>query len=266
LSALHITLTAIFTLSLVATTCPAQTPSPCGVMAMGVGVYAGHASTNAPYSATIQTTHEQKFADGNSIHGLVVTHQYRDSAGRAHGETSLLCSIGTDGQMRPAFHVSVNDPVSHTSISWSVNDNAEKVARIYHQPDPKSAPAAAPSSQEQLRINQQVREHFRRNTRGEKLGTKVIAGVRTDGSREITTTPAGEQGNDQPVENMTEVWIARDTGITMLRINDDPRVGRTTTEVTDLTLAEPDPSVFSPPPGYKLVEQTTTTVPVSAAP
>lgn len=47
----------------------------------------------------------------------------------------------------------------------------------------------------------------------------------------------------------------------MLRIDDDPQNGRTTTEGTSLTLAEPDPSLFVPPPGYKLVEQINTTVP-----
>jgi hypothetical protein len=51
----------------------------------------------------------------------------------------------------------------------------------------------------------------------------------------------------------------------MLRIQDDPQNGRTTTEVTDFKLAEPDPSLFAPPPGYKVEEQVVTFVPVSAA-
>jgi hypothetical protein len=63
---------------------------------------------------------------------------------------------------------------------------------------------------------------------------------------------------------MEEYWTARDTGIVMIHIEDEPREGRTTAEVTDLKLADPDPSLFAPPPDYKLVEQVNMTVPAAA--
>jgi hypothetical protein len=266
-SALRTTLAAIFTLGLIATASPAQTASPCGVMATGVMMYGGAPTTNKPFSATVQTTHEQKFVDGNAIHGLIVTHEYRDSAGRIRGETSMLCNMGPDGQFRPTISVSVNDPVAQASMSWQINGSGEKIARVHHQADSQSAAATPPPppTDEQRRQSALVQEHWRKNTHGEKLGTRTIAGVLTDGSRQITTIPAGEQGNEQPIEMMTEVWIARDTGLAMLNIQDDPRSGRTTTEVTDLSQTDPDPSLFAPPPGYKLVEQVTTTRPVTTA-
>ena len=265
-SALRTTLTGIFTLGLIVSMSPAQTPSPCGVMAQGLMVYGGFPKTGAPYSATVQTTHELKLADGNAIHGLTVTHDYRDSAGRLRSETSMpLCNvIGPDGQFRPLIDISVNDPVARTTLHWRVNDTGEKVARFYHQPAPQPAPAAPPLTEEQRNQNAQVQAHWSKNTRHEDLGTRTIAGFLTDGGRQITTTPAGDQGNDKPIELMGEFWVARDTRITMLHIEDEPRTGRTTAEVTDLKLAEPDPSLFAPPPGYKLVEQIITTVPVSA--
>ncbi len=226
----------------------------------------GHRDTG-PYSITLRTTHEQKFADGNAIHGMVVTHQVRDSAGRTRGETTMLCNIGPDGQLRPTFNISVNDAVTRTSMSWQVNGIGEKIARVQHQADPQSTPAAPPNppTEEQRRQSALAQEHWRKNTRHEALGTRTIAGVLCDGSRQITTTPAGEQGNDQPIELSTEVWIAHDSGISMLHIEDDPRTGRTTTEVMDLSRNEPDPSLFAPPPGYKLQEQVTRTVTVSSA-
>jgi hypothetical protein len=235
-------------------------------MATGVAMYGGMPKTNAPFSATVQTTHEQKLVDGNAIHGLVVTHDYRDSAGRIRGETTMLCDIGPDGQWRPTLNISVNDPVTRTSISWRVNDSGEKVARVDHQPDPQSAGAAPPTqTPEQRQHNALVQEHWRKNNRTEKLGTRTIAGVLCDGTRTVMTIPAGEQGNERPIESISELWIAHDTGLAMLRTQDDPQSGRTTTEVTDLSQAEPDPSLFAPPPGYKLVEQVTTTTPVTAA-
>jgi hypothetical protein len=269
-SALRTTLAAIFTLGLIATTCSAQTPSPCGVMASSIMWYVvggGPPTTNAPFSATIRTTHEQKFVDGNVIHGQVITHAYRDSAGRFRSETTMgLCNIGLDGQLRPPFTISVDDPTTRTSMSWEVNGAGEKVVRVYHEPDPKTAAAAVPPLTEQQRQrNAQLQEHSRKYTSNEKLGSKMIGGVMTDGSRQITTIPAGEQGNDRPIEWADEDWATRDNTMTMLRIQDDPRAGHTVTEVTELIQGEPDPSLFAPPPGYKLEEQVRTDKPVAAA-
>ncbi|MGP8259996.1 MAG: hypothetical protein ACLQM6_08605 [Acidobacteriaceae bacterium] len=263
MSVLRTTLAAVFTLGLIATASPAQ-PSPCGVVAQPLMIYGPFPKTGAPFSATIQTTREQKLADGNAIHGQIVTHYYRDSAGRVRAETSTLCDIGTDGQYRPLINISVNDPVTRTTLSWRVNDTGENVARFYHQPDPQPAPAAPPLTEEQRRHAALAQAHWSKNTHQEDLGTRTITGLLCDGSRQITTIPAGDEGNEQPIEMTTEFWTSHDSRIVMLRIQDDPRNGRTTTEVTDLKLAEPDPSLFAPPPDYKLVEQVTTTVPVSA--
>jgi len=111
----------------------------------------------------------------------------------------------------------------------------------------------------------QLQEHSRKYTRNEKLGSKMIGGMMTDGSRQITTIPAGEQGNDRPIETTDEYWTTRDSTMMMLHIVDDPRAGHTVTEVTELIRGEPDPSLFAPPPGYKLVEQVRTTKPIAPA-
>ena len=44
-------------------------------------------------------------------------------------------------------------------------------------------------------------------------------------------------------------------GLVLMAINDDPRRGRTTTEYEELNRGEPDPSLFTPPADYKVVEQ-----------
>jgi hypothetical protein len=147
-------------------------------------------------------------------------------------------------------------------MSWQVNGTGEKIVRVHHQPDAPSTPAAPPT-EEQRRRSAVLQDHWRRNTRNENLGTRTIAGVQCDGSRQVTTTPAGEQGNEQPMQLITEVWVAHDSQVTMLRIEDDPRSGRTTTEVTEFDPHDPDPSLFAPPPGYKLEEQIITTKPVT---
>jgi hypothetical protein len=48
--------------------------------------------------------------------------------------------------------------------------------------------------------------------------------------------------------------------LTLMSINDDPRTGRTTMEVEDLSRTEPDPSLFAPPEGYTVEDQTPTSI------
>lgn len=261
---LRTTLVAAFTLGLIAATSPAQTPSPCGVAALPLTIYGGLSKAGAPFSATIKTTHEEKFADGNAIHGQIVTHAYRDSAGRFHGETMQRCDIGADGQFHPGFNVSVIDPVARITISWRVNDYEEKIARVSHQPDPKSVSPPPPLTEEQRKQIATAQERSTRNGHSENLGTRTIAGVVCDGTRGVTITPAGEDGNLLPIETISELWRAHDSGIVMLHIQDDPYNGRTTAEVTEFSQSEPDPSLFAPPPGYKLEGPVITTIPVSA--
>ena len=211
-------------------------------------MYGGMPKTNAPFSATVQTTHEQKFADGNAIHGLIVTHEYRDSAElRPRAETSTLCNIGLDGKLQPNLSISVCGPTTKTNMSWQVNGTGEKIVRVHHPPDAPSTPAPPPT-EEQRRRSAVLQDHWRKNTRNENLGTRTIAGILCDGSRQITTTPAGEQGNEQPMELMTEGWVAHDSQVTMLRIEDDPRSGRTTTEVTEFLIHDTAPRSSHPQP------------------
>jgi len=50
---------------------------------------------------------------------------------------------------------------------------------------------------------------------------------------------------------VNETWHSMELGIVLLAINDDPRRGKTTFEVEELSRTEPDPSVFAPPAGYR---------------
>lgn len=232
----------------------AETASPCGVMATGVAAGGPSPKVPVPFSATVQTTKEQRFVDGNAIHGQIVTHQYRDSAGRTRSETSGLCNIGLDGQLHPTINVTVVDPVAHTVLSWQINGR-DKVARLRHQSDGQANVSSTPLTDEQRKLNALMQQYRHKNTRSEKLGTRTIAGLNAEGTRQITTSPPGEQGNELAMELIEEYWMASDPQMVMLRSEESPSTGRTTTEVTELTLAEPDASLFAPPAGYTLEEQ-----------
>jgi hypothetical protein len=237
----------------------AQTSSPCTTMlmrAVGAASYGETPKDNSAYTATVKTTHEQKLADGNAIHLFVTTHQARDSAGRTWEENFVGCEIQPDGKREPLYRISVYDPTAKLNLSWTVGGRAPKVVQAVHQPvRPPVAPPSPELVRQQKAANRQ--EQARTGSRSENLGTRSVDGVLCDGSRTVRIIPAGEEGNDLPIEELDELWIARDLGLAMLRIDDDPRTGRNTVEVVDLKMAEPDASLFAPPAGYTLQEQST---------
>ena len=109
----------------------AQSPSPCFVFASGIRIY-DKANVKPPFSATIQTTYEQKLADGNSIHGILITHEYRDTSGRIRTESSMRCVLGLDGQFHPDLRISVWN-LAGTTIWWGVNGaHAGQVLSVDH--------------------------------------------------------------------------------------------------------------------------------------
>lgn len=237
----------------------AQNTAACVVTGFSAVVYSGGTWGHAPFSATVKTTLDQKLADGNAIHGSATTHQARDSAGRTMLEISSGCAPDQDGHNRPIVRVTVNDPANKTGLSWSIDDSSTKVVHVFHS----SVAASIPLSPAAVQSQHAFQRRWSRERHSESLGSKVIAGVMAEGSRTVQTIPAGEEGNDLPLEIVEEVWIARDLGLAMVSIHDDPRSGRRTTEVEELNLSEPSPSLFVAPSDYKMEEQVMK--PVSAA-
>ncbi len=232
----------------------AQSSPPCTV---GVNSYMGFGVSGkigVPYSATLKTTFEQKLPDGNTIHGVTRARQARDSSGKTLSEMVSGCVRGEDGQPHARLQVNVNDPVNKTHMFWQVDDMAPKIARSSSNNPPPRTPLT-PQELEARRKATQLQQPPRSEFHQEDLGMKTINGVMASGSRTVRTIPAGEVGNQQPLEIVDEFWQSRDMALVLLRIHDDPRQGKSTTEYEELTLGEPDAALFALPAGYKVEEQ-----------
>ena len=92
-------------------------------------------------------------------------------------------------------------------------------------------------------------------TRTEELGVQNIEGVDAEGTRTITTIPAGAIGNERPIEITYEKWYSRELQLVVMSKHNDPRFGEQTYRLTNIVRAEPDPSLFTPPQGYKLITE-----------
>lgn len=221
---------------------------------------AGEVVTAAPYTATATTESTQVLADGNRIVNKTSSFVARDSQGRTRRETDLN-RIGTM-QVDSPKTVLINDPTTHTQYIFTPGGQATKVirsegsgkespqiielrtAREQRLKEKVIAIQGAHEAQQSKESSEQVKH--------EDLGTQTIEGVSAQGKRETVTIPAGEIGNERPIEIVTETWFSPELHTMVLRKHSDPRLGDSTYKLTDIKRNEPDAALFQPPPGAKV--------------
>src|ERR1051325_4898195 len=222
---------------------------------------AGEVVTAAPYTATATTESTQVLGDGNRIVNKTSSFVARDSQGRTRRETDLH-RIGTM-QVDSPKTVFINDPTTHTQYIFTPGGEATKVIRS--EGNWKESPQILDlRSSGERRINKQVivkvggphdpqqRKENNEQIKNEDLGTQTIEGVAAQGKRETVTIPAGQIGNEKPIEIVTETWFSPELHTMVLRKHSDPRMGDSTYRLTEIKRNEPDAALFQPPPGTKV--------------
>ena len=71
-----------------------------------------------------------------------------------------------------------------------------------------------------------------------------------------TTHPIGAMRNDRPLTTTSETWMSIDLKVFVLTKRKDPRSGESTMQLKNISRAEPEYSLFQPPPDYKVVDET----------
>lgn len=103
-------------------------------------------------------------------------------------------------------------------------------------------------------------------TRTEELGTRDFDGVSAEGTRKITTIPAGAIGNERPIEIVYERWYSKELELVVYSKHSDPRFGEQTYRLTNIVRSEPDPSLFTVPQGYRLLTEPANVYRIPSAP
>jgi hypothetical protein len=198
----------------------------------------GEPVENAPYSADTVNVVTQQLPDGNRIDRRTTGSVARDSHGRVRREQQLagIGPVLPEGETRM---VTITDPVSRVHLSL---DPARKTAVRSSPPAPPPANQAKPGP---------IRPA---DVRIEQLGTKTYEGVPAEGTKTITTLPAGTVGNVRPIEIVSERWYAPQLRIVVFSRRSDPRFGETSYWLTNIKRAEPAASLFQIPADYKLEE------------
>lgn len=229
------------------------------------------------YSANMSTETVQTLSDGNRIVRRTVSKFYRDSDGRTRREQTF----GNVDPDHPAPHevkVFIDDPVSGTAFVLDPGSkSADKMQRTRKFMDERTAgdggprilfksatgdEAAEQGAPGRMMIkfrdehlanpNAEVMSDEKRETVKEDLGSRNIEGVDCNGTRHTITIPAGALGNERPISIVTETWFAPAIAAVVRSTTDDPRYGKTTYQLTDVQLNEPDRSLFEPPADFKV--------------
>ena len=223
---------------------------------------AGEVVTAAPYTATATTESTQVLADGNRIVNKTSSFVARDSQGRTRRETDLH-RIGTM-QVDSPKTVFINDPTTHTQYIFNPGGSeATKVVRS--EGSWKEGPqiielrtAREQRLKDKMIVTMQGAHEGQQSketteqVKHEDLGTQTIEGVSAQGKRDTVTIPAGQIGNERPIEIVTETWFSPELHTMVLRKFSDPRTGDSTYRLTDIKRNEPDAALFKPPAGTKV--------------
>jgi hypothetical protein len=89
----------------------------------------------------------------------------------------------------------------------------------------------------------------------ESLGKRTIEGVEAEGTRTTFTIPAGQIGNERPIEIVSEQWYSPELQTMVMTRRSDPRMGETTYKLTRIDRTEPMRSLFEVPPDYTVKEE-----------
>ncbi len=224
---------------------------------------------NSPYSAQSVTEFTQTLADGNRIHRTTGGSIARDSEGRTRREQTIS-GIGQMANSGEAVKsVMIHDPVAGATYSLEPHSHAARVTHattgytnfVYKENVDKAAAERAASEKmaEKMTAEMMTKIKARRrepepNTKAEDLGSQVMEGVTVQGKRVTRTIPAGEIGNDRPLEIVTETWFSPDLQVVVLSRTSDPRSGDSVYKLTNVSRVEPDPALFQVPADYQVRE------------
>ena len=253
-----------------------QTAGAVGVA--GAVASFGRPVQGAPYSATVTNESVQILADGNRIVQKTSGTTARDSQGRTRQDAALP-SIGNLSAANALELVFIQDPVAQ--VSYTLNITEKTAQKMPTLPPPLGAPpgpgivagsTGTPATETFLAevgaeasvsepvppppgtFHKSILISDRAEAKTEDLGSQMIEGVLANGVRTTRTIPAGQIGNEKPLNIVTEVWTSSEMKTVVYSKRTDPRLGEQVFRLTNIVRAEPDPALFTVPTDYKIVD------------
>jgi len=230
--------------------------------------FGGKPVKGAPYAAEAVTESTQALGDGNRIQRKSSASVYRDSEGRTRREQTLS-AIGPWAASGEAPQTTFIDD-SVAGVHYILNPK-ERTARKIAVPSGKGGEftaAIASVPHQDMRFERRFAgpgetiafqasgtwESPLPKPQTEALGKRVIEGVEAEGTRTIMTIPAGQVGNELPIQVVSESWFSTELQAVVMSKHSDPRMGETTYRLTEILRSEQPRSLFEVPGDYKIEE------------
>lgn len=188
-----------------------------------------------PFSADTVIEDSRRLYDGTTVTKQNKGAIYRDGAGRTRREQPLemvggVNIVGTDN--KPQTLVFINDFAAKSQVFLDGNNKIARKNRIGgNPPNDPGEPAGAKS---------------------ESLGTKTIEGVKAEGTRVTFEIPAGQLGNDKPIQVVSERWFSPELQVIVLSRHLDPVAGEHVFKLVNIKRSEPSADLFAIPSGYRV--------------
>jgi hypothetical protein len=173
------------------------------------------------------TETQQALGDGNQIARQEQSKVFRDSQGRVRMEHTAK------GAQASAV-IAIFDPVAGFT-------------HVLH-------PSTMTAVKTPVHVHSEV--HSKRSqtsdVQNEDLGTQMINGLAATGTRTTRTIPAGAIGNQQAIQIVREAWVSVELKVPVMIKSSDPRFGSTVMQLTNISRAEPDATLFQVPANYAI--------------
>ncbi len=204
----------------------------------------------APFSADAVTETTQVLPDGNRIRQANTVKMYRDAEGRTRRELSLNgIAVGTPANLPQIVFIS--DPVAGNTYALNLRDRSATKSATRSDGSPWGSGRPDFSN---IAGRSTSTKGARPPVKTESLGRQLIDGIQAEGTRTTVTLPAGQIGNELPIQIVSESWFSPELKTVILSRRTDPRSGETSFRLTNITRAEPSRALFEVPADFKVTE------------
>lgn len=208
----------------------------------GFGFGRQHVVAGAPFSANMTNSKVQQLSTGNTIQQSSTGFIARDSQGRTYEKQTVSGGpLAPDTQKTLIF---ISDPVA--GYSYVLNDETHTATRR-----PLHAWTGANTGSPHG-----ANGHWQKSAQSDAtdLGQDSSSGVVANGKSVTHVIPPGKIGNSAAITTSIQTWYSPDLHIIVKSVRNDPRFGQSTYTLSGVVKGEPDPSLFTIPTGYSVVD------------
>jgi hypothetical protein len=240
------------------------------------GVMFGEITKGAPFTAQRTEESTQTLGDGTHITHKSSVSYARDGMGRVRREDDEWITIydpvaNISYRLNKKNHTGYKVELLHGESLDRQKIELDHVEADLLKAQAEQSLAEEKAKQEELEAQEKTKQETgvivtsnvdggfvfvtRKPGTEESLGSQVVNGVMADGKRLTMIIPAGDMGNDRPIQTVIESWYSPELHLTVLYKRTDPREGDETTQYTGIKRAEPNASLFQVPGGYTLRQE-----------